>query len=134
MSFYSGPQEHAANPPSTWRVVKRADRVWSVVDKAGTIIDSVPTKHAAEQLRTESWLTAAYAQEERWYRGESVSGWKIYEPPAGAVRVRFDPIGDDRGNAVTLTDDPIEYDLTRALYDERYPYDLYFTTPKENTP
>lgn len=50
------------------------------------------------------------------------------------VIVHFDSLGRDDagvewGNAVTTSGgDPVEYDITREQYDERYPDDIWDTT------
>ncbi len=80
MSLFSGPEEHAANPPETWRIVKAAERVWNVCPKdSDDVITSCKRKIDAEMLKEPfSWLYAAYAKEGRWYAGENISGWRPY--------------------------------------------------------
>lgn len=74
-------QEHADNPPNTWKVVK-AGRVWHLQAQDGTVIEyGIRTKAAAETLRTEGPFVAMYEKERRWYRGENVPGWKPYAGP-----------------------------------------------------
>lgn len=84
MSLFSGPAEHAANPPESWQVA-RLGRVWQLRTAGGGVLDSYPTKRAAEAARADSNIARLYAKETRWYAGEPVDGWKPYVPPAGAV-------------------------------------------------
>ena len=79
MSIFGGPAEHAANPPASWRVVKRAPRRWALtlVD-GGPVLDTFATRREAEAAKVDGWLVALYAKETRWYAGEPVAGWKPY--------------------------------------------------------
>jgi hypothetical protein len=82
MSYYSSPEELAANPPESWRVVKRAERLWHL------LIDS-SHEHPAETFTTRraalaerddptSRLRRAVEQERRWMAGETPAGWKSH--------------------------------------------------------
>lgn len=70
--------DHADNPPETWRVVKVADRLWHLESKEGACLDSFKTKREAEINRTMGWAVRLYEQERRWYAGESVPSWKPF--------------------------------------------------------
>jgi hypothetical protein len=78
MSLFSGPEEHAANPPATWTVDKPTDqRLWYLM--AGDVnIDTFPTKRAAEAAKVSGWLVELYDKEARWYAGEVIKHWKPY--------------------------------------------------------
>jgi hypothetical protein len=80
MALFATPQEHAANPPETWVVVKRGPRSWALTLNGDTtaVLDRFETKRAAEQARTEGFLVRLYRQEARWYAGEPVPGWRPY--------------------------------------------------------
>ena len=78
MSVYSGPDEHAANPPETWEVVKRGDRNWHVVDRQGTVLERATTRREAERLKAEGSVVRLYDRETRWYAGETIPGWKSW--------------------------------------------------------
>lgn len=78
MSMFSGPTEHAANPPETWQVVKDGDRLWKIQTATGTTINTYGTKtHAVEAIET-VWRPI-YERETRWYAGEQIAGWKSWE-------------------------------------------------------
>lgn len=82
MALFANPQEHAANPPETWAVVKRAARSWGLTLAGDSTVElgHYETKRAAEQAREEGFLVRLYRQEARWYAGESVPGWRPYIP------------------------------------------------------
>jgi hypothetical protein len=66
VSLFSGPEEHAANPPSTWQVVKAGDRVWQLRSKEGVVFETFKTRKAAVEAKTDSWLTRQYEKDGRW--------------------------------------------------------------------
>ena len=74
MNLFATPEEHAANPPQSWQVVKAAPRLWHLQTTGGTTLDSFTTRHAAETARDQSWLVTLYEEERRWYAGERVNG------------------------------------------------------------
>ena len=77
MSLFNNPTEHAENPPDTWRVV-RVGRRYALQTASGITLDSFERKGHAERGRTEGNVARLYADETRWYAGESVAGWKPY--------------------------------------------------------
>jgi hypothetical protein len=79
-------KDHAANPPSTWLVVKAAPRLWNLTTKDGGVIESRTTKKDAESLTQSGWLVSLYEKEGRWFAGESIPGWKPYVRPSEANR------------------------------------------------
>jgi len=78
MSMFSGPTEHAANPPETWKVVKINDRSWALTSKDGHSFATFPRKMDADMARTlpESFWRSMYDRETQWYLGKHVAGWK----------------------------------------------------------
>jgi hypothetical protein len=82
VALFATPQEHAANPPESWVVVKRGPRSWALTPAGDpdVVLDQFETKRSAEQARTESFLVKLYRQEARWYAGEPVPGWRPYAP------------------------------------------------------
>ena len=81
MSLHRTPEEHAANPPESWEVVKAAPRLWHLRQAGGQgALATCKTKREAERLRVEGWLVNLYEKEGRWFAGEPVSGWKPYQP------------------------------------------------------
>jgi len=85
--LYATPEEHAANPPSTWRVVKVPRDVtggWAVTDASGTARfsryrtqrDAILALTTGEDFYVRLWL-----KERHWYAGEPVEGWKPYVRP-----------------------------------------------------
>jgi hypothetical protein len=82
MSLFSNPEEHAANPPSTWLVVKTGG-CWSICAADGYELEgNFDRKRDAEAARTSGFAAQLYAKETRWYAGESVRGWKPYSEVA----------------------------------------------------
>ena len=81
MTYYSGPEELAANPPETWRVEKRGMR-WGLYmsPTAEHPIRSFDTKREATAQRDDpqSRLRREVEQDRRWYEGETPAGWKSY--------------------------------------------------------
>jgi hypothetical protein len=76
MSLFSGPEEHAANPPETWEVRKLGDRAWSLTTAHAVILETFPTKKLAEAARVDSFYVTLYGKYTRWYAGENVHPWK----------------------------------------------------------
>lgn len=76
MSLFSGPDEHAANPPESWQVVKAGDRSWHVRTADGATLDRATTRRAADELTRSGHVFTLWHDERRWYAGESVRGWK----------------------------------------------------------
>lgn len=75
MSLFSTPEDHAANSPDTWQVVKTTGgRGWRLQTKDGVSLESFTTKRAAELARTEGFFARTYAEEGRWYAGETPAG------------------------------------------------------------
>ena len=79
MSLFSGPEEHAANPPESWQAVKVAAGCWHLTTAAGVALGgSYKTRKAVEADKTSGFFVNLYRQEARWYAGEAVTGWKPY--------------------------------------------------------
>lgn len=82
MSYYASPEDLAANPPESWRVVKRAERLWHLLIDTGheCPAETFTTRHAAlaERDQPTSRLRRAVEQERRWMAGETPAGWKTY--------------------------------------------------------
>ena len=90
MSLFSSPAEHAANPPSTWRVVKHGNK-WALRTASGDTIGYYETKKAAEEDKRSGPYVRLYNDETRWYAGEPVPGWKPYGSPrrrSGMLRTK----------------------------------------------
>lgn len=68
------PEDHAANGPETWLVVKATDRIWHLRTKDGGVLQSCSTKREAEALRTSGFYVNLYERERRWYGGELIPG------------------------------------------------------------
>lgn len=81
--LFGSPEQHAANPPSTWRVVKVPTRgskpIWQLQTAGGQVLEQAGTRKAAEAARTVSVAASLYAKEARWFAGELVAGWKPYQ-------------------------------------------------------
>lgn len=79
MSLFSGPEEHAANPPGTWQVVKVARECWHLTTAAGvTLGGRYTTRRAAEADKTSGFYVNLYDRDRRWYAGEPVAKLKPY--------------------------------------------------------
>ena len=80
MSLHSTPEDHDADPPSGWRVVKVAGPAWHLVSSLSDdyVFASYLRKRDAEAARTDSPHVRLYEREGRWFAGEPVSGWKPY--------------------------------------------------------
>jgi len=77
MGMFSGPTEHAENPPETWLVRKAGDRLWELTTKSGTVINTYGTQtHAREERTPGHFFADLYAKETRWYAGEQIEQWK----------------------------------------------------------
>jgi hypothetical protein len=74
-----GPDEHAANAPDTWKVI-RVGRNWAITtkDEIGRL-DTCATKRTAIERTKSGFLVDLYEKERRWYAGEQVAGWKPYK-------------------------------------------------------
>ena len=79
MSLFSGPEEHAANPPETWEVVKVAEGRWTLRPAgADYYFETYPTRRAAVEDTQSGPYVRLYRQEADWYAGKPVAGWKPY--------------------------------------------------------
>ena len=76
--MFPTPAAHAANPPSTWAVTKVREKLWHLTTKDGAVIVSATTKKDAEAMKTGGFHALLYANETRWYAGETIPGWKPY--------------------------------------------------------
>jgi hypothetical protein len=76
------PTEHAANPPSTWQVVKVGPRQWRVYPRQYSLDDGAieycKTKREAEAVKLRGRAVDLYEKEGRWYAGLPVAGWKPF--------------------------------------------------------
>lgn len=72
------PQDHASNPPSTWQVVKAADRTWHLTTSTGGVLDSYPSKSAALADKESGPLVSLYEQEARWIAGATIPNWRPF--------------------------------------------------------
>lgn len=80
MSLFNGPEEHAANPPESWQIVRvpsgtRA-RFALKISEHQPHPETFATRGDAENERTKGHTRRLYDDETRWYAGESVRGWR----------------------------------------------------------
>jgi hypothetical protein len=105
--MFASPEEHAANPPETWRVVKVTDRLWEL-RPAGSdyAFFGYPTKREAEEAKRSGFYFDLYNDEARWYAGEPVPHWKPYEAhrrttssafPGAGAQVYYNEAGEPMG-------------------------------------
>lgn len=90
MSLFNGPEEHAANPPDAWRVVKVRPKMWRLVALNGVVLATCQTRRDCVDLCERGFYRSLYDDETRWYAGEAIVGWKPYSP---TVR---DAVGEHR--------------------------------------
>jgi hypothetical protein len=71
-SFENGVRYHFANGPETWHVVKRAERLWYVVNGSGDTVTSETSKRAATELLVGNNLyRRIWIERDEWFRGTS---------------------------------------------------------------
>ena len=80
MSLFKGPEEHAANPPETWKAVKAGDRSWRLTTAGGDVIGYYKTKKDTLAARDDpqGHYPMLWEKERRWYAGEQVDNWRPY--------------------------------------------------------
>lgn len=79
------PHEHAANPPHSW-IVRKHGRRWALCAACyDNPIDTFDTKREAEAAKLTGFHVDLYEKEGRWFRGESIPGWKPYQAKGGAA-------------------------------------------------
>ena len=79
MALHTTPEDHAADPPSAWQVVKVADRCWHLKSSHGHVFgSSYKTRRAAEQDKVTGFYVNLYEKEGRWYAGHTPDGWRSW--------------------------------------------------------
>lgn len=81
MVMHHTPEEHEADPPDAWRIVKVAERCWhldSSLPRGGTLEYSKTRREAEAARAPGSWLVKLYEQEGRWMAGETPPGHRPY--------------------------------------------------------
>lgn len=76
MALHLTPEEHDANPPHTWEVVRHGNR-WQLQERGNTL-EAFTTRKAAVAAKSSGFLFDLYQKEGRWFAGEAVPGWKPY--------------------------------------------------------
>ena len=76
--MYLPPEEHAANPPETWRVVKAVERCWHVTDRRGVTLSTHTTRRDALAEIEHGFSRRLYDDEGRWMAGEPVRNWRSF--------------------------------------------------------
>jgi hypothetical protein len=94
MALFASEDEHAANPPATWRVVKIAPRHWVLHTAADGWLGTFATRKQATEAKSHGFGVDLYDKERRWYAGERVEGWKPYSDPSFDYRRRQVQAGD----------------------------------------
>lgn len=74
--------DHYQNPPETWQVVKRADRVWGLTatPDPGYDLATFPSRKAAEAAKVDSFEVRQYWRDRAWYEGETPIGCNPFTP------------------------------------------------------
>lgn len=84
MALHRTPEEHNANPPHTWHVVKVIDGVWDLrMQSDDATLERFSTKCAAELAKSEGFYVELYEKEGRWFAGESIPNWRPYAEETG---------------------------------------------------
>ena len=85
MALHSTPEQHAANPPESWRVVREKDqngsRVWwhlYIDQETDHPLQSYSVKREAIAALTSGFYFDLYQKEGRWFAGEKIGSWKSY--------------------------------------------------------
>ncbi|MEV4116329.1 hypothetical protein [Nonomuraea sp. NPDC049695] len=79
MSLFATPDEHAAHPPTTWKVVRAGTRHWTHATAGGVVIGGrYDRKRDAEAHLLTSSYARLWDQESRWYAGEPIDNWRPY--------------------------------------------------------
>ena len=76
MSLFGSPEEHAANGPDTWQIVRAGERCWHVTDARGNTISYHATRRDAEAEIAGGFTRQLYDDEARWYAGAPVRNWR----------------------------------------------------------
>jgi len=77
MALHLTPEEHDADPPSSWTVEKHGRR-WALKSSRGGTLDTFATKREAEAAKLTGFHARLWEKEGRWFRGEPVDGWRSY--------------------------------------------------------
>jgi hypothetical protein len=83
MALHLSPEQHAANPPESWRVEREQDggRVWwhlHIDTEGDRAIQAYRTRKEATENLTSGFYFNLYAKEGRWFAGGKIDGWKSY--------------------------------------------------------
>lgn len=83
MSLFSGPEEHAANPPETWQVARvqvgNHRPTWYLATADGGHLSSAhETRKAAESELSAGFYFDLWHREGRWYAGETPPGHRSW--------------------------------------------------------
>lgn len=78
MSMFSGPEEHAANGPETWQIVRQRANMWQLTTGEGTVLQTFQRRYEAREAKDsdQSWWRRQWRTEADWYAGEHVPGWR----------------------------------------------------------
>lgn len=81
MALHLTPEEHDANPPHTWEVIKHpGGRRWKLQQKGAEYpIATFNSKREAVKAKSSGQYVELYEKEGRWFSGKPVPGWKSYE-------------------------------------------------------
>ena len=64
--------------PSTWQVVKVADRLWHLDNAQGVNLGGYRTRKEAEAGKVSGAYVTLWEKEGRWMRGDTPAGWRPY--------------------------------------------------------
>lgn len=82
-SPYATPEDHAANPPSTWRVEKvtnyyRKRPDWTILDRQDRALGSFDTRKVATEALVHGVAAQQWEQDRTWFAGEPTPGRRPY--------------------------------------------------------
>lgn len=75
--LFRNSEEHAANAPETWEVIKLAEKLWALRAN-GVTFQTYQTRKAAEADKVDGPYARQYAKEGKWMAGVTPAGWKPY--------------------------------------------------------
>lgn len=88
--MYLTPEQHAANGPETWQVVKAAERCWHVSDRQGVVLSRHTTRRCALAEIETGFSRRLYDDEGHWMAGGSVRNWRPFAEIVAERERRYD--------------------------------------------
>jgi hypothetical protein len=84
MALHTTPEDHRADPPSAWTVVKAGERNWHLDSSLGGTIGYFGTQREALSGKESGFYVDLYEREGRWFAGDGPQGWRPYAATTAA--------------------------------------------------